>query len=189
MKKKIIIISIFIIVITSIILIIILNKGNNNGYSKELQELINTKVERNEFIGITYSKNIDENTVDSIEINVDELRLKKYVGNSEAIHIDEYKITESDINDLKDYIDKYNLPAWTNLPVENIDVVDQDKETIVLIYNNSDENPYEFYIIDINKGIKEEYYDYLIKFRKKIESLIKEENKTISYDENKQSNE
>ena len=185
MKKRIIIISIILVVAVSVILFIIFNNKDNNSYSKEMKELIDTKVERGEFLGITYSKNLGENDIDSIEVEGKELKILKYKGNKDKIHIDEYKISESDYKDLKSFIDKYNLPAWTNLPVENIDLVEQDSESIVLIYNNENVggNPYEFYVIDLNKGVKKEYYDYLVKFKKKIEVLLKKENLTISYDD------
>ncbi|MBR3117385.1 MAG: hypothetical protein IKF36_05915 [Bacilli bacterium] len=184
MKKRIIII-IGVVVICVSVLILILCNYNSSGYSKELKELIDTKVERDELTSITCSKELDESKIDSIEIDVKELSIKKYKGDSNSVTVDEYKITDSDVKKLKKYIDEYNLPAWTNLPVDDIEVINEDKESIILKYDNSkvNDHPFEFYIIDINKGTKKEYYNIVIKFKDKIESLMNEDNKVKTYNE------
>lgn len=179
--KKILIIIILIIII--LILLIFLNRKKDTSINK----LLNKKVEYDKLLKIEYSNSGNSNgNIDSISIDIDKLILTKRYREEIGIPIEatEYKITKENIEYLKNYIEKYNLVAWSFLEIDDDNIIlDGSVVNICFIYDNSKINgeKYKTYSISYANKIPKDGYKILNEFNNYIFSLEKEENLIKKY--------
>lgn len=182
MKKKIILISVISVLVIGLLVFIFTNKKTDD-YSDEIKELVNQKIELGELRYVTCS--VEGKDVHNVELSINDKRIIAYSPKEDLVHIDEYRVDEDDIKEVKDYITKYNLPVWTNLPIDNPDLSIDSIKNLNLVYNNYKINgkALDTFSIDINDGTRKEHYNIVNKLIDKLYSLLKKENLAISYDE------
>ena len=196
MKNNIIIIILLIFIIISIFLNIIthfkvLDKDGMINYDKELSKIIKNKMNHGELISCTYSNSGDMNgNINSISLKKEN---NKYILETNytprhdiPLNIVEYNVEEKDLNELIDYINKYNLPSWSKLPVDNdLIALDAPTESISISYDDSKYNKseYEVYTINFNIKVSSTGYNILKEFINKLNNLKKEKNIIREYKE------
>ena len=92
-----------------------------------------------------------------------------------------------DIKTLKQWISKYNLPAWSKLKLRNITTYDATSENITLRYDNSSfgGDDIEWYTISFDMEIPDDGYPLIRGFRDKMYSYIDSNNLIEKYIEEK----
>ena len=154
----------------------------------ELDKIINSKIETGILTSIRYSRSGDMNgNIDTTTLNIKE---KTIITNYKAIHSDplevkKYKVSDEDINSIIDFINKYNLPAWSKLPSDpELYPLDAPSRILILEYDNSSVNgsEYESYSIDIHTMIfPKDTIKIVNDLINQMKSLIKEENLLKEY--------
>ena len=159
---------------------LLFNKRNKE--DKEYKKLINKEKKYDELTKIVYNSSGDMNgNIDCHEFDIKNLEIiteyRQEMG--EDIKETKYKITEDNINTIKDYINKYNFPMWDNLEFdENEFILDGPSTSIVFYYNNEkiDGRFFETYSINHNYKMPEMARKNLNEFEKYLFSLEIEEN-------------
>lgn len=160
----------------------------DNLYSDELRSLINKQVPHDKLIRITYSNSGDSlGNVDVIELDITNLVIRtKYTDSiSNPVTIKEYSITEDNIKDIEEYVNKYNLIAWAGLPIDtDLIALDAPEKSIKLTYDNrSINNEIEYYTISYNSKIPREGYPILNDLIIKLSALLNDNNLINEYQE------
>ena len=182
-----IITGVIIIIISSIV--VINNKGTNK-YSEELNKIINTSMNYDQLKNIYYDKSGDMiGSLEEISIDIDKKTLQYRHRNSHdmPVEVEVYTITNDDIKTLKQWISKYNLPAWSKLKLRNITTYDAASEIITLRYDNSSfgGDDIEWYTISFDMEIPDDGYPLIRGFRDKMYSYIDSNNLIEKYIEEK----
>ena len=193
MKKGIIVILIIIFLVLALLLFkkwtdySIMDKGNMTWFNKELRDLLDKEILTGKLTKIIYSNSGDMNgNVYEIIIDTEKLSLVESKKNeiSDPLEVKEYSVTEEDINNLKDMIKEYNLPAWSTLEIDNeLIVLDGSTPNLVLYFDNTDIGGSYFTTYSINHYMKlpEGAMNLLNTFEKNIFDLRKEESLIKEY--------
>ena len=157
----------------------LVNKDSKpNVVKTELDKLKEKKVDKNKLVSIHYSNsgNIRGN-IYYIDLDIDSMIISEQKSDShnEDINVKEYKVTEEDINKIKEEIDKYNFPAWYDLPMSDMIIYDAPSQSISFNYDNKK------YTVYFDRKMENDTKKVLINFRDYYKSLIKEENKVNEY--------
>ncbi len=142
-------------------------------YSEELSKLIDKEVLKNDLLSIVYIN--DNRTNGKFErVEIDLINLKMRVVNDESTTI--YNISKINKYYLKSYIKKYNLPAWSNLPMGDLLALDMPNKTITLYYDNSKigGTNLDKYVVNLYSRIPKDGLEYIDKLLEYIMSLKKE---------------
>lgn len=179
MKRIYSIITVVIFIIISSI-IFISHKGTDK-YSNELNKIINTKIKYDKLERIYYDRSGDKiGSLEEISIDIEKKTLQYRHRNSQdmPVEVEVYRITNNDIKTLKQWISKYNLPAWSKLKLRNITTYDAASENITLRYDNSSfgGDDIEWYTISFDMEIPDDGYPLIRGFRDKMYSYIDSNN-------------
>ena len=174
-KEYILIGSIILLIVFIVALIVVLKKRPN------LKKIIKNKQELGDLIEITYSNGGGRNG-DSDFISLD-TKKKKMTVESRTSHLDPLKVKEykiDNIDKLIEMIEKYNMPAWSTLPIDTSNLVlDAPIKTIIFSYKK--DNKVDYYNIDFNMMIEPFGRDILNEFLKELFLLKNKDNLVKEY--------
>lgn len=180
MKKELIV---FLILLTIIVVVSLTLRykfpDKKNKYSKELDRLLNNKVFHGEITNVRYSKSGDMNgNIDSIDIDLKrKILTKEYsIGIGEENTITTYKITNEDVTNIINIIEKYNFIGWKDLPFNEDEVVLDASVTSLYFVTTDENNKYLSNSINYDTKIPKDGYPLLKEYTDYIFSLLKEEN-------------
>lgn len=183
MKKVFIIIFIVILLlIIGLIIFKLTKKENKSPYSKDLQNLINKKVEDVEISIVEYSNSGNSNgNIDSMEFDLDKKTIKTRFTYAiwEPITVKEYKLLDEDIIKIKEFIKKYNFLGWDKLPLDE-ELITLDDSSQVFVFR-AYKPTYNSYSISYDNKIPDDGYPLLDEFREYLTSLLIDENKIKEY--------
>lgn len=190
-KKIILIIGFILLLVVGYIVYRVFNKDSKPTKNKtELERLIEKKIDKDKLLSISYSNsgNMSGN-IYTVDFNIDSMIIteSKSDAHNEPITIKEYKVNENDKDKLIEYINKYNIPAWYDLPDLDYRIYDAPTRVFKFYYDNTniDGNKLKSYNIYFDKKMNEETSKVLVEFRDYYLTLLKEENKIKEYNKNR----
>lgn len=137
---------------------------------------------------VTYSNSGDMNgNIDSITLDTNKKTIiKRYaVMHSDPIETKEYKITDEDIENVNEIIEKYKLQNLSKLPMGDLFAYDAPTKTLTFIYDNSKigGSSYESYNINYYMKLSKKDINHLNELTNYLSKLLKEDKLIKSYEE------
>ena len=156
-----------------------------------LKKIMKMDVQNGTLLSIRYSSSGDMNgNTDSTELKRQNdgeyvIQTKYAQWYSEPLECKVYSVSEDDVKELIEMIDKYNFTQWSKLDSEDLFILDGPQTSISFIYNNKEVggSSYESYGFSLDRIYPDEANDIIREFKQKLFSLINEENLIKEYKE------
>ncbi|MBQ8132173.1 MAG: hypothetical protein IJ193_06755 [Bacilli bacterium] len=154
-------------------------------HSKELEKIIQTDVGAGEVIRIHYSNSGDMNgnrNYADLDFEKKIFRTEKTPAHNIPAIFKEYKVTDEDLNKIRDYIKEYNLCAWSLVPEEDFFALDAPQMRLSFVCQNEGSYHQWFTLKQFLKLPEDGHKAYHV-FLDLFFSLEKEENLIRIYEE------
>lgn len=175
------------IILIVVILSIYIYKKQNKGKTMQINELIKKEKTYDKLVELGYnsSGNMRGNFYEArIDVEKKILTLKEKNEYYQPLNVKEYSLSDKDIKDLLNDIDKYNLPEWKCLEydLDNVEL-DGPSRSIFFVYDNSKISKHrkDWYTIDLNSKVSDKGHEVLRNFRDKIINLMQDDNLVNEY--------
>ncbi len=186
MNKKLIMIIVVCVIALTIISIYSVNhivKGKMKD-NKDLEKLIGTKIDHKECFEISYSSSGDSNgNLDTMDLDLRKKTLECRFANYhyEPIKQTIFSVSDEDIDDIINHIEKYNLLSYSELPMSDLMPMDAATTSISISCVPKEKNKVRdkytiYYLMEFPDGA----FEHVKELEKKLDSLKKEENKIKS---------
>ncbi len=183
MNKRIVMIMIVCVIALTIITIhsvIYIHDKDKMKDDKELKNIIEKKIEHNEYFEVYYSSSGNSNgNLDTMTLDIRKKTLEcRYADyHYEPIKQTIYSVSDEDIEDIINHIDTYNLVSYSELPMSEFFPLDAATTYITISSvpvekNKVRDNFKIYYLMEFPKGA----FEHVKELENKLEALRKEEN-------------